>query len=223
MEGDAPGGNRSDKVQEFTNRVAAAFTKAREIVTEPGIWTRLRDEPETIKGLYKNYILILAALPPLAQYLHSVIIGAPIFRSLVYHLFMYLMYLVNIYISSVVIAKIAPKFGGKEDLIQSLKLVSYTMTPGFLASVFILVPWIGPLLTLVGLYGLYLFYVANPIFLGTPEDKNILFCIVSLVCCAIAGAIIASVIMGLAVAMGARGFPPLPFADGGFDLRQYQR
>ena len=63
------------------------------------------------------------------------------------------------------------------------KTAAYAFTPGWLASLFVLIGGLGALLPLLaGLYGIYLLYLGLPITMKCPEDKAFGYTAAAVVC-----------------------------------------
>ncbi len=149
-------------------------------------WTRIKPEPTPILRLYTSYVLILAAIPALSQFLTLVIIGrrlpfvgwlrVGIGFALGKAIWAYFADLVLIFIGAIIINALAPIFSSKQDLSSAFKLLIYSATPGWIAGVFFLVPFLGIFATLVAFYGVYLLYlgIKTPM-LDTPKSKSIPF------------------------------------------------
>jgi hypothetical protein len=91
----------------------------------------------------------------------------------------YVFSLAGVYISALVIQKLAPTFRSDGDLTQALKLVAYSMTPMWVAGVLYLIPLLGILVFLAALYGIYVFYLGVRPTMRTPEDQVIPYMVVS--------------------------------------------
>ncbi|MGD0232447.1 MAG: YIP1 family protein [Syntrophorhabdales bacterium] len=73
-----------------------------------------------------------------------------------------------------------------------MKVVVFSYTPVWIASILLIAPSLGLLVTLMSLYSLYLFYLGLPVLMETPAEKRLVyFGVVVLV------TIIVAVIMGL--------------------------
>ena len=143
------------------------------LLTPTTEWPVIAAEPETTSGLYTKYILILAALGPIAMFLKSTLIGTSVpflgtFRldmgtGLLQLVLTYGLSLVVVYIFALVINALAPTFGGQKDSVQALKASAYCMTAGWVAGIAQLLPWIGWLIGIIGVvYGIYLLYLGLP-------------------------------------------------------------
>jgi hypothetical protein len=158
------------------------------ILTTPKTeWPVIAAESTDVAKLYTGYIAILAAIPAVASFLGSTMIGLPILGktpmtyAFVTMVLTYAASLASVYISALVIDKLAPSFDSTPNFIQALKLVAYSLTAGWVAGVLNIVPMLGILTLLAALYGIYLFYLGVPVMMKTPEAKVIIYMVVSAV------------------------------------------
>ena len=93
----------------------------------------------------------------------------------------YILSIVGIVIFGYIVNALAPTFSSKQDQIQAMKLVAYGATPAFVAGILYIIPTLGILVFLAGLYGLYIMYLGIPVLMETPEDKKLGYFIVSIV------------------------------------------
>lgn len=167
-------------------------TRVRRILTVPREeWPVIKTEPGDPAYVYTKYVLILAAIPAICMFIGWVVIGQsmpfvgrfrlPVFGGLRMAIFQYCGALLSVYVSAFVIAKLAPTFDSKPDLNQALKLVAYSMTPAWIAGVLYIIPALGVLVILAGLYGLYLLYIGMPVLMETPEPKVVGYLVLSIV------------------------------------------
>ncbi|HEX6973095.1 MAG TPA: Yip1 family protein [Vicinamibacterales bacterium] len=198
---------------------AAIQARATKILTDPkNEWPVIEREPTTVNQLYMGYIGPLAAVAAIAGFIGSSIIGTlgifrtPITWGLIGACLTFVLTLVSVYISAIVISKLAPTFQSTPDDRQALKLVAYAYTPAWLAAVIGILPVIGLLASLIGgLYAIYLFYLGIPVMMKTPPDKVIPYMAISavviIVLWFVAAAITGAVIGGAALATaGATAF-----------------
>ena len=134
-------------------------------------WKVIEQEPKTSSDLFIDYVAILAAIPEVARFIGQSFVGdyAPIVPSLVRMVVVYLLTFVMVYIIACVINVLAPRFGGRKNFDNALKLSVYSYTPVWLAGIFLLVPGLS-FLTTLGLYGFYLLWIGLPPLLGVPND-----------------------------------------------------
>ena len=89
--------------------------------------------------------------------------------------------IVGMVILGFIINALAPTFKSKQDQMQAMKIAAYMATPALIAGIlYIWVP-LAILVLLASLYGLYLLYVSLPIMMGTPQDQQMTYFIVTLV------------------------------------------
>jgi hypothetical protein len=144
-------------------------------------WPVIAAEPATAADLYKNYAVILAALPAIAGFIQMSIVGVPtvlgtirvgVATGLVNAIVSYILQLVGIYVLALVIDWLAPRFGGTQNKVQALKVAVYSATAAWVAGMFNVLPYLGWLIAFVGaLYTLYLLYLGLPVLMRTAADK----------------------------------------------------
>jgi signal transduction histidine kinase len=183
--------------------------RAKNIIVTPATeWEVINNETTTTAQLYTGYIMLLAAIGPLAMF-----IGGGFF-SILFRLPMaivsYVLSLVGVFIIALIIDLLAPNFGGQKNQIQALKLAAYAQTPAWILGILHIVPFLGVLIILGSLYGLYLLYLGLPVLMKVAQEKVIAYTAVIIVCAivvfAIFGSIVATVsglaLFGAAASMG---------------------
>jgi hypothetical protein len=174
-------------------------------------------EPATVASLYSGYIAPLALIPVICQAIGSSLIGVtipivgghyrvPIGTAIVHAVVFYVMTLIFVYIGAFIVDSLAPTFSGTKNMVQALKVIAFSATPGWVAGIFSLIPALGILGLLALLYGLYLLYLALPVFMKSPVDKAAGYTVVVIIACVIVGVILGVVISALGfTAMGGMG------------------
>lgn len=158
------------------------IARAKDIILKPKeTWAAIDAEPATTQSIYRPYVLVLAAIGPIAQLLGGQVFGyslfgvtyrPPLVGAVVQTILSYGLTLVSIYLVALVIDGLAPTFGGQKNQIQALKVSAYSWTAAWLAGIFGLIPALA-VLGVVGLYSLYLLYLGLPILMKAPQDKAI--------------------------------------------------
>jgi hypothetical protein len=157
-------------------RVQAIVLKPREE------WARIKAEPATVPGLFKTYIMVLAAVPAVAQLVGHIIVGTrlpmvgryrwPVGSALASAVLTYVLALASVYLFALIINELAPSFASAKNMTAALKLAAYSMTPGWVAGILYVVPGLSPLVILGTLYGVYVLYLGfEAPMMGTPKDK----------------------------------------------------
>jgi len=191
--------------------------RIKNILTTPKTeWPVIAAEPATVNGLYTGYIAILAALPAIASFIKGSLIGhslfgvtvrSPVGMGIVGMILQYLLALVLVYVMALIINALAPTFGGKKDMVQALKTITYAWTASWIAGIAVILPWIGVLILIVGLvYAIYLFYLGLPSTMKCPADKAGGYTAVSIVITVVLGwifALIVGSVVGTAAISGA--------------------
>jgi hypothetical protein len=186
----------TSKTQSLVNRAKAI------ILTPTQEWDRIVAEPATIKSLFVDYAVILAAIGPICVAIRSLVFGYGAL-GYVYHpspvkilaeaIVSYLFALGSVFVLGLIIEALAPNFGGVKDRVQAMKVAVYGSTASWLAEVFNLIPGLA-ILSVVGLYSLYLLYLGLPRLMKAPQEKALVYTVVVIVV-AIVLAIVASVIL----------------------------
>jgi len=159
-------------------------------------WVKIKAEPTTPAGLFTSYVMILAAIPAVFQFLGNVLVGQrlplvgafrwPIGRALGYAVVSYALALVGVYVFALVIDALAPTFSSAKNLTSALKLSAYSMTPGWVAGVFYVIPGLWALGLVASLYGLYVLYLGfDTPMMETPKPKIAGYMVLSIVAAAV--------------------------------------
>lgn len=192
-----------------SNRPPAAsglFQRAKDILLKPKEnWPVIAAEPATVQSIYVPYVLLLAAIGPLAGLVGGQVFGItflgvtyhpPLAGALVSAVLSYGLTLASVFLLALVIDGLAPSFGGQKDQIQALKVAAYAGTAGWVGGIFGLIPALAIIGALFGLYGLYLLYLGLPVLMKAPEDKALGYAavviVVAIVLFLVVGAIVAA-------------------------------
>ncbi len=196
--------------------VANLQTRVVNIISRPKQeWPIIAAEPRDIAALYRNYVVLLAAIPAICSFIGLSIVGTwvPFYgylrlgfaSAIVNAVLRYALSLVGVYVAGVVIAKLAPSFQSEPDTAQAVKLVAYSSTPAWVASVLLLYPSLSPLVFLAALYGIYIMYTGVGPVMKTPADKTVVYLVVSAIVL-----IAVYFVIGLVVAAVAAPFMMVP-------------
>jgi len=161
----------------------AIFTRAKNILIQPATeWEVVKGETSDKNAVLKDYALPLIILVAIASFLGGLIFTR--FEFLIGYIVAkavgdFIVAFLGIYISAIVINKLASSFGSKKDTNAAFKLVIYSFTPVFIAQ--IVANLIPPLffVAIFGLYIIYLLWMGLGTMMGTPEDKKVGYVVVS--------------------------------------------
>jgi len=194
------------------------FSRIKAILGSPQTeWPVIAAEPDSVGGLYRNYILIVAALPAIAKFIRGSLIGYGGFgvhlrtgvgTGLLGAILHYLLTLVVTYVVALIVNALAQSFEGQKDPVQALKAVAYSWTAGWVAGIAVIIPWLGWAVALAGvIYGVYLLYLGLPHTMRCPPHKaagyTAVTVIIAIVLSWIVGLIVAGLIGGAAITTAA--------------------
>jgi hypothetical protein len=169
-------------------------------------WPVIDAEPATIGGIYKNYVMILAAIPPVCMLIGLLLFGMPYFVFPMGYLIAqavisYVMALIGCYILALIIDALAPSFGGTRDRVKAFKVAAYSSTAAWVVGIFYLLPLLAILGIIGGLYGLYLLYLGLPVLMKTPADKSVIYTVAIIVAAIVLYLVIGAITARVLVAM----------------------
>lgn len=190
--------------------------RAKRLLMNPiGEWAAIDAEPMTSGQIFTGWVVPLAAIGPVAQLIGSQLFGIgflgihyrpPLITSLATAVLSYVMALISVWVIALIIDMLAPTFNGTKNATQALKVAAFSMTAGWLAGIFGILPAIA-FLGLIGLYSLYLLYLGLPRLMRVAPDKAMPYTVAVILVAAvvmIVGGLIAGSIVARVVA------PPTP-------------
>lgn len=161
------------------------------ILTPRTEWLVIEREQGDVAYLFTNYVAILAAIPAICGFIGTTLIGVSVptvgtfrlgFGAGILNLILtYVLSFVIVYLVALITDALAPTFGGQKNFEQSLKLVTYSYTPGWLVGIFTLIPALS-FLGILGLYGLYLFWTGVSPLMKSPPERSIAYTAAVVVC-----------------------------------------
>jgi hypothetical protein len=170
------------------------------VMTPKTEWLAIEQESGDPKYLFSNYVAILAAIPAIAGFIGTSLIGitvfggvfrVPVLTGLVNAVLGYVLTFVGVYLMALIIDALAPTFGGVRNFSNAMKLAAYFPTPFWLAGVFMLIPALG-ILSLLGLYGLYLLWTGLAPLMKSPPDRSTGYAAAAIVC-----ALVIAIVIGV--------------------------
>jgi hypothetical protein len=184
------------------------IARVKAILTTPKTeWPVIAAEPATVADLYKNYIVWLAAVPAVCQFIKGSFIGygmlgvhyrTPIGAGITGLVVGYALSLALVYVVALIVDALAPTFSGQKNQVQALKTVAYAWTASWVGGVGALIPWLGFLIMLAaGIYSIYLLFLGLPHTMKNPPDKSGGYTAVTIVIAIVLGWIIGLVVAGI--------------------------
>ena len=159
--------------------------RAKNILLQPNAeWETISKESPAVIDLYRDYIVPLAAIGPVASIIGMSLFGismpfsggtyrVPLMSSITHGIASYVLALVAVFVIALIIDALAPVFGGEKNQMQALKVSAYASTPSWLAGIAMLIPMLGIIGLLASLYSLYLVYLGLPVLMKATKEKAI--------------------------------------------------
>jgi len=172
------------------------------LLTPKTEWPVIAGESPTVQSLYVGYIVILAAIGPIALAARSGLFGMGLGVALI----SYVIGLIMTYLLAWIVDALAPSFGGERNFIKSLELTAYSFTAAWLAGIFHLVPAVGGLISLAAaIYSFYTFFLGAPVLKKCPREKAAVYTIVVVLCAMLLGAVLYSALFSSLMSGGVLG------------------
>jgi hypothetical protein len=170
-------------------------------------WPVIEAEPASTAELFKTYIIPLSAIPAVASFIGMTIFGmsipfmgtirTPFMAGLTTLILTFGLGLLSTYLISLIINALAPSFGGEKNPLQALKVTAYAFTPAWIAGVLNILPSLGMIGLLAGLYSIYVLYLGLPVLMKAPQEKAVGYTAVSVICSIVLMVIIMAVVGAL--------------------------
>jgi len=142
-------------------------------------WVRIKAEQTTFAKLFVTYVMILAVIPPVFEFLRRILIDRipmqghwPVGRGLGLALFSFSVNLAQVLLLAVIIDGLARSFGSTKNLTKALALAAYAMTPVWVIGVFNIFSGFWVPGVVASLYGLFILYLGfDTPMMDTPKDR----------------------------------------------------
>jgi hypothetical protein len=158
------------------------ITRAKNIILAPmNEWPVIAGETTNAASLFAGYVLPLVAIGQIAAIIGGMLggRGLGLATMILIAIVGFVQAIVGVYVLGFIAAKIAPSFGGKDDLSQGLKLVAYSYTAAWVAGILNILPVIGAIAVLIALvYGLYLLYTGVSPVMSVPQERAVGYTVV---------------------------------------------
>jgi len=154
-------------------------------------WRVIAAEPAETGSLLTDYAVPVAAIPAAASFIGMALFAGMLgnafgvrigpFSLLLHTIAGYVLSLVGVWVWGRIIAMLAPRFGGVGDETAAMKLAVYSPTASWAAGIFAIIPPLA-ILSILGLYSLYIFYKGVPIVARVPQDRTLAFTVATIAC-----------------------------------------
>jgi hypothetical protein len=94
----------------------------------------IKSETHTVLGLYTQYVMLLAAIPAVGNFIGQSVVGysglgptyrVPMAAGVANLVIAYVLSLGSVYVMAMVIDVLAPKFAGEKDFMQAFKVAAF--------------------------------------------------------------------------------------------------
>jgi hypothetical protein len=178
--------------------------RAKAIIMSPKTeWDVIAAEATPNQQLIVGYVLPLAAVAAVAAFIGQVLIGVSVpflgtmktgfVAGLVGLVFGVVMAVVMVFVVGIIADTLAPSFGGQKNLPQALKVAAYSYTPVWIVGILAIIPALGILVLLAGLYAIYLMYLGLPKLMKAPQEKAAGYTAVVVLAAIVIGIVIAAI------------------------------
>ncbi len=161
------------------------------IITPKKEWRKIAAEEQSLPAVIMSYVLPLALVGAAATFTGFGFIGVDTgllglrIKGMDWGLYTAIKFFVtnilSVLISAYVVDMLAPLFGSEKNLNKSTRLVAYSYTPGLIGAFLNIVPMLSMTGCLLGFYGIYLWYLGLGPMKKTPEDKKVIYLVISIV------------------------------------------
>lgn len=154
-------------------------------------WPVIDAEAATVRGIYRDYLVWLAAIPAIAGFIGLSVIGVgglgvtfrvPVLQGLMNAVLGMAMMLATVWVMAWIVDALAPRFQARKDFTSAFKLVAYASTASMVSGLSYLLSAMPFLMILGALYGLYLLYLGLPVLMRCPPGRALPYTAVILVC-----------------------------------------
>jgi Yip1-like protein len=156
--------------------------RAAALLADPtATWKRIEQETGDAAYLLVAYVALLALVPVASGFIGDCVIGVivpgrgttrlPIFDGLLGAIFGYVATFVLVLLVALLIDALAPWFGANRSFAAALKLATYSLTPVWLAGIFLLLPGLR-FLQFAGFYGAFILTKGLPILMRSSAEKS---------------------------------------------------
>ena len=182
-------------------------TRAKNMITNPRVeWNVVAAEQPNINQIIMQYVLPLTLLGAIAAFIGYGLIGfsmlglhvGGISWGIYYAINKIILGLLSVFITAWVVDLLAPSFASEKDFGRSLQLVAYGSTPALIAALFAILPFLAGILAIAGaIYSVYLWYLGLGPIKKTPEDKKVVYLLVTFLALIVVYALIGMILTRL--------------------------
>jgi hypothetical protein len=164
------------------------INRAKNLILSPvSEWEVIRTESKPGRDVVINYVVPLVLLVAVCKIIGSLLFHMSYFSlsaALIDAIIAIIVPIASIYVSALIINELAPSFGSQKNFDAAIRLIAFSMTAAYIASAaagLIAITGLSIILSLFSLYSIYLLYLGLAPMMGTPEDKKVVYIVVSVI------------------------------------------
>ena len=159
------------------------------LITPKTEWDVIAAEQQSLSSVLTTYVLPLSLIGAAASFIGWGFIGKSygfftvkgVDIGVKYAIISLVSVIIGFFITTFVVDALAPSFGSEKNINRSAQFVGYSYTPALIGAIFNILPSLALLGALCGLYSIYLMYLGLGPVKKTPEDKKVVYLIISIV------------------------------------------
>ncbi len=175
--------------------------RAKHIIVNPKReWEVISAETSTTKQVMLSYVLPFALAGAAAAFIgygflagEHTAMGYAAYRAIA----LVVLNILSVFATASVIDMLAPSFASEKNFARSVKLVAYSTTPSLVGALLAIYPPVAIIGSLFGLYGIYLWYLGLGPIKHTPDDKKVIYIVVSVIVLIVVWVIIGALLEAL--------------------------
>lgn len=175
------------------------------LMTPKTEWEVIKTETATTGSLFISYVLPLALLSSAGSIIKSFLFVGPVVSlgyTVATAVVVFIVSIASFYLSVLIVDMLAPSFSSEKDSGKTAQLIAYSGTPSNIAGFLSFIPILGWVLPFAAwAYGIYLMYLGLGPLKNTPEDKKIVYMIISYVIIIAIYFILFAILMGIVAAV----------------------
>lgn len=159
-------------------------TRAKNMITNPKTeWNVVAAEQPNTTDIIMRYVLPFSVLGAIAAFIgYGFIYGllGSVSLGLYFAVIQVVKSILGILLTAYVADLLAPSFASEKNYGRSLQLVAYGATPALIATLFSILPFLAAIILIAGgIYSIYLWYLGLGPVKKTPEDKKVVYLLVT--------------------------------------------
>src|SRR5690554_126399 len=175
------------------------ISTVKEFILQPKLaWDKHKTDTTSSQDHLLKYVLPLALIPAIATFIGVGLIGTSLYGSRIVSVqyglnqavISLFSALIGVWLSGFIIHKLAPTFNTSVSLDSAVRMVGFAYTPVWVAGVLNIIPTLGVLIFIAGIYSLYVLYLGFEPITKVSEEKKMGYFIVSLITIVVVYAII---------------------------------